>query len=59
MIDIRMQCHFIIIPPPPPLRSGWVIQFIILGSTGEPQALAMGPTGLGEIDSDLYLVLTS
>ena len=32
---------------------------IMLDPTGEPQAFALGSRGLGEVDSDFYLVPTS
>ena len=31
----------------------------ISGPTGEPRALGLGSGGPGEVDTDLYLVLTS
>ena len=41
------------------LRSGWELHVIMVGHTGEPQASALGSRGLGEVDGDLYLGLTS
>ena len=35
------------------LRSGWKFHGIISGTTGEPQAFALGSGGLGEVGSDL------
>ena len=41
------------------LRSGWELHVIMLDLTEEPQTSAPGSLGLGEVDSDLCLVLTS
>ena len=34
-----------------------MLHFVILSSAGEAQLFALGSGGLGEIDSDLFLVL--